>query len=406
MNTSSIMCLLLLMLLIAPAWAQPAPPVGTWVVLPNTVLWPAMPPEAKSSSVPGGRPELWSPFSPMAAFSGGDIVQVNGIWGFLIWGGGHGDGADNSLYFIPFDGSGPRALMGPYLAPAGVSYFDGGETYLGVSRNQPPTTAPGLAPKARHTYSSILALRDRQLAWAYGGSLTSGSGGGTAATRTFDLTQTHMQAMARPDMGWERPAMAPAQSVTSSSGYDEKRRVVVTRGTTFWGVYNPDTKTWTRLGDSWGGSDFPASVAVDSEGRKLWILGSYIGEVIDLDSYRVTQFMRKLSGDVPPPWTYSIASGYEWAKIFQNATAGPGVAWHPRTKQLVVWLGGNNLILVDPVGNTTRTVPMGGTTVSAPALAGTYGRFRLIPGTDTVVVVNSVEQNVFLGSVPFDRPPR
>src|SRR5262249_52903866 len=169
-----IICLQLLVLPSAPICAQPAPPVGTWVELPNTALWPALPPEAKSSSDSGGQPELWSPFSPMAAFSGGDIAQLDGIWGFLIWGGGHGDGADNSLYFLPFDGSGPRPLTGPYLAPAGVSYFGGGETYLGVSRNQPPTMAPGLAPKARHTYSSILALRDRRLAWAYGGSLTSG----------------------------------------------------------------------------------------------------------------------------------------------------------------------------------------------------------------------------------------
>ena len=394
---SLLLVLLLSVVFLGSVGAQTLPSPGTWTAVPNSVLYPVMPPEAKAASAPGQQPELWNPSSAMGAWSGGDVAQLGGVWGFLIWGGGHGDGPDNSLYFIPFDGSGPRALMGPYLAPAGVKYWDQGtvqDAYAGRSRNQPSTVTPGLAVKSRHTYSSILALRDRGLAWNYGGSITSGSGGGTFSTRTFDLGQTYGQAMARPDMGWDFLGNAPGASVTSSSGYDEKRRVVVTRGANFWGVFSPDAKTWTRIGDSWGGSDFSCSVAVDSGGRKMWVLGSRLGEVIDLDTYVVTRFYGPTAEG-----TQSVRPGYEWVKQVGGSPA-PGLAWHPIRKRLLVWRGGQNVLSIDPRANTAATLTMTGAAVTPESQQGTFGRFRLIPGTDTVAVVNAVDQSVFLGTLP------
>ena len=125
-----------LLLLPTPASAQyAAPRVGTWAQLPNTSVYPAQPFEAKRESAPGSTPELWSPQS-LFAYSGGDVAQRNGVWGFLIWGGGHAATPDNSLYWVPFDGSGATRLTGPYLAPDKVySYDDPLETYRSVSRN-------------------------------------------------------------------------------------------------------------------------------------------------------------------------------------------------------------------------------------------------------------------------------
>ena len=45
---------------------------------------------------------------------------------------------------------------------------------------------------------------------------------------------------------------------------------------------------------------------------------------------------------------------------------------------------------------------MGGATVTPMEGSGTFGRFRVIPGTDQVVLVNAADQNVFIGTVPFD----
>ena len=380
-----------LLFLIASALAAPPPPVGTWAQLPNTQLYPAIPPEAKSVSVPGGTPELWSP-QGLFAFSGADVAQINGIWGFLIWGGGHGDSPDNSLYWDPFDGSGPKRLMGPYLAPDKIYRYDvPTETYRSVSRNAPSTVTSAGAPKSRHTYSSLLRidLHGRPAVFCYGGSLYVGSGSGTAATRIFDLPQSYAEAMARPDMGWALKAPAPGSAVSSSSGWDPVQKRVVVRSRSFIGAYYPDTDRW----ENWHiqaapfGSDFQASVAMDVAGRKMYVLGDRLAEVIDLDSKAYTDLRRK-------PWAARFVTG--------RYLAGPGVSWHARTKQIVAWVGGNDLLLINPVTDTLKTATMGGATVSAAPSAGTYGRFRVIPGTDQVVLVNAVDQDVFIGTVPFD----
>lgn len=361
------------LLVAVPVSAQPAaPPVGTWAQLQNTVLYPAIPSQAKSEAS-GGTPELWSPQS-LFAYSGGDIGQLPGssAWGFLIWGGGHAATADNSLYWLPFDGSGPRRLMGPYLAPDHQYKYDNPwETYIGG------------APKSRHTYSSLVYAPRLHTMFVYGGSLNTGSGGGTNVTRMFDLSQTYAQAMARADMGWVQKAGAPAGSVASSSGWDPKACKLITRAYNFLGAYDPKADKWERWSGVSGGSDFAASVAVDAAGRRMYVLGDRLAEVIDLDARSVTP--------ISDPWATPI-----------KGIQGPGIGWHERSRQIVAWLGGNDLMLIDPKTKTSRTVRMGGAQVSPAFSSGTFGRFRVIPGTDLVVLVNSVTENVFIGSVPFD----
>jgi hypothetical protein len=385
---------LLVLPAVARAGAQSAPPVGSWAQLPNTQIYPAIPSEAKPEGAPGGTPELWSPRG-VFAFSGADVTQIDGVWGFLIWGGGHGDSPDNSLYWAPFDGSGAKRLMGPYLAPDKVYSYDAPlETYRSVSRNAPPTVTVAAAPKSRHTYSSLLRinLHGRPAVFCYGGSLYVGSGSGTAATRIFDLSQSYAQAMDRPDMGWALKAPAPSTAVSSSSGWDPVQKRVIMRSRGFIGAYYPDTDRW----ENWNiqnapfGSDYQASVAMDVVGRKMYVLGDRLAEVIDLDTKAYTDLRGK-------PWVAAFpgvggGTGY---------LAGPGVSWHARTKQIVAWVGGNNLLLINPATNTIKSVTMGGATVTAAPSAGTYGRFRVIPDTDQVVLVNGVTENVFIGIVPF-----
>jgi hypothetical protein len=363
-----------LLLLTASGSAQLATPaVGTWAQLPNTVLYPAIPSQAKPEGASGGTPELWSPHS-LFDYSGADVGQLPGssTWGFLIWGGGHAATADNSLYWLPFDGSGPRRLMGPYLASDHVYKYDSPwETYIGG------------APKSRHTYSSLVYVPQLQAMLVYGGSLHTGSGGGTQVTRMFDLSQTVAQAMARSDMGWAQKADAPRGSVASSSGWDPVAGKLVTRATHFLGAYDPKANKWERWSDVSGGSDFAASVAMDATGRRMYVLGDRLAEVIDLDAHTVTR--------ITDAWATPI-----------KAVQGPGIGWHESTKQIVAWLGGNDLVLIDPKTRTSRMVQMTGVKVSPAVSAGTFGRFRVVPGTDLVVLVNSVHEPVFIGSIPFD----
>ena len=349
------------------------PAVGTWAQLPNTILYPAIPSQSKPGGAASDPPELWSPHS-IFDYSGADLGQLPGssTWGFLIWGGGHAATADNSLYWLPFDGSGPRRLMGPHLAQDHVYKYDSPwETYIGG------------APKSRHTYSSLVYVPQLQAMLVYGGSLHTGSGGGTNVTRMFDLNQTVAQAMARPDMGWVQKADAPGGSVASSSGWDPVAGKLVTRAYNFLGAYDPKANKWERWSGVSGGSDFTASVAMDATGRRMYVVGDRLAEVIDLDAHTVTA--------ITDAWVTRI-----------KGVPGPGIGWHERTKQIVAWFSGNDLMLIDPKARTSRMVEMKGAKISPPFGSGTFGRFRVIPGTDLVVLVNSVNEPVFVGSVPFD----
>ena len=372
----------------------PVAPPGTWVQIPNTAFYPAVAFEAKPGS-PGGTPELWSP-QGLFAYSGTELATVGGKLGFVLWGGGDGDSPNNQLLFTPFDGSGPVTLSGPYLAPDKVYRYPqetvNRETLRSISRNQPGVTADCstdrvCSPKSRHTYRSlrVFSLGGTSYVFNYGGGMYV-PGGGTNATRIFDLTQTFTQAMARPDMGWQRRADAPEGSVASSSGWDDQKQVIVTRSKSFLSTYDPMMDQWAVRGVPGGGSDYQSGVAMDVVGRKMYVLAWNLAEAIDLDTYAVTKIVA--------PWT-SLLGGFP---------EGPGVAWHSASKRIVLWTGGQTIYLIDPKTNVVTKVAMGGATLTAPSGSGIYGSFDVIPGTDQVVLVNSVFENVFIGTVPFDSP--
>jgi hypothetical protein len=188
----------------------------------------------------------------------------------LLWGGGDGDGFDISLYFVPFDGSGPRALGGPYLAPVGHNYAEGYPLdYLTVpSRNQSNVVAQDgkYAPKARHTYNSILSIMVNGVpnAFAVHGGLTQqGStfpGGGTAACRLFNLTQTYAQAMARP---YGLGLCAPAPSARNlPAPRREDWRVFVRRA-----ISNIRLRRTRDVANAatWLGGGYAAGIMIDAE---------------------------------------------------------------------------------------------------------------------------------------------
>ena len=383
--------ILLLLCTLAPIWAraQTPPPAGTWAQVPNTKVWDAM---AQAEFYTGQN--AYGPIG-LFAYSGGDLLQVNGVWGFVITGGGHAATPDNSTIFLPFDGSGPRQLQGPYTSPDGIYKYD---VPYDVYK---PSGIWTDARKSVHTYSCILTIQKggQPFLFLYGGSMYTGAGGGTATTRLFDLAQTRAQAMARPDLGWQKVASAPRSATASSCVWDAAGQRVAVRSQSFAGAYYPERDRWERWNVDPVGTfccDYETSAAFDPATRTFYVLGQGIAEQYDL-------------ARCPGSRCYADLSRRPWAVRFLNkGIQGPGVGWHARTKQIVAWMqgiDGNSLTLINPATDAFRTVSMGGVTVSKALSAGTYGRFRVIPGTDTVVLVNSVSENVFIGTVPFDGVP-
>src|SRR5207249_3310169 len=78
-------------------------------------------------------------------------------------------------------------------------------------------------------------------------------------------------------------------------------------------------------------SDFEASVAMDMAGRKMYVIGDRLAEVIDLDTKAYTDLRSK-------PWAADFVRPV-WQGGYTN---GPGIAWQARTKQIVAWVNRNH----------------------------------------------------------------
>jgi hypothetical protein len=77
----------------------------------------------------------------------------------------------------------------------------------------------------------------------------------------------------------------------------------------------------------------------------------------------------------------------------------PGFVWDPIIEKFVAWSGGADVYTLDGTTHAfTRVAPAATNTVipTAAAAQGTYGRFRYSPKYNAYVVVNSVDQNVFI----------
>jgi hypothetical protein len=91
------------------------------------------------------------------------------------------------------------------------------------------------------------------------------------------------------------------------------------------------------------------------------------------------------------------------------------MAWHPRTRQIVMvlygspWVdqrpgvgdGSKAVYLIDPATNKVSFVRMGGQVPADPGIFGMYGRFRVVPGTDSIVSVYLADRNASIGTIPF-----
>jgi hypothetical protein len=183
-------------------------------------------------------------------------------------------------------------------------------------------------------------------------------------------------------MGWQRRADAPEGSVASASGWDSQKSVMITRSKSFVSTYDPLADVWKRQANPGGGSDYASGVAMDVPGRKMYVLAANLADVIDLDSYAVSS--------ISAPWRRLLAG-----------SQGPGVGWHTASKRIVLWTGGQVIHLIDPKTNVVTDVTMGGATLTAPNGSGTFGSFDVLPGTDQMVLVNAIDQNVFFGTLPL-----
>lgn len=350
---------LLLVLLPLAGHADPLspPPGGSWAAFPNSTLRPAM----------GSAP--WNP-TYIFDYSGGwfddDRLELG------VWGGGHGDYPGNEVCTFPLStgawSCGPRS---------------------GYLQDPTTETTPDGHPSARHTYSCIARVNAPGYDgfFCHGGSLWR-AGWPTAATWFYH----------RDTATWERLADRPnwgdsdygKSSLATYAVFDKARNRVLVRGRNMCMAFDMGTKTWTWQGScAW--SERSATAAFDPERQTLIVMGAGSFEAWDTSTTAWTPLAPVLSGDQAPV-----------------AAWGPGFVFDPVGKRYLAYIGGKDLYELNRDTWKFTKITGAGADPGAQYPVGTHGRFGYVPSTNGLVVINSIDGNVYyyqLGGTPPTFPP-
>lgn len=345
-------------------------PAGQWCEVPNSHMrdvafqWPAGVTFTINGVGVSGVMSLWS----------GGAFDSNRDR-LIVWGGGHAGYAGNEIY--AFDVSTLRwTRVNDPSIPVG---------------EDTPYAADG-GPTSRHTYDYVeyVASIDRFCTFGGAGFYSSGQTG-TKNTDCFDFDA----------LKWEKRAANPDNGLMTGAkaAYDPvSGKVFVQTGLQgSLSSYDPANNKWTL--HSQGGMDDYLTLAIDPVRRKLIAVGQGQQVVADLANPGAGFSSLPAAGDL----------------TVVNAQA-PGLVYDPVSDRFVGWNGGANVYTLNMDTKVwSKIVPATGNTTTPTAAqgAGTYGRFRYVPSKNAFIVVNDIDEDVYVyklsagaGSPPPAQPAK
>ncbi len=324
-------------------------PPGHWYEIKDSSVWTQL----------GVNPDV------MGSWSGGiyDTKRER----LVIWGGGHMNYDGNELYGFDFN-----TFSWSQLTPI---------TPRDQRTRSVDVYADGL-PSSRHTYNGLQYIPTIDRFFSSGGALY-GSGGCSGGTWLYDFDAVPAES------GWQNIADDKGGCAMISAYDPITGHVWYSAGSKLF-TFDPLNLSapWTqRL--SGMEFDFYMSAAIDPARRKLVLLGGTgYGGVPKTVVYDIAN---------PAAVTGGVAST-QGATEIENSDAA-GFEFDPVSDRFVAWNGGGHVYTLTPdTLKWSRMAPAATNliTPSAPAGMGTYGRFRYIPSKNVFVVVNDMEQNVFV----------
>ncbi|MEW5979028.1 MAG: Ig-like domain-containing protein [Acidobacteriota bacterium] len=327
---------------------------GYWYEFPNSKLSAYSAVYPPSPTPPG----ITGPQSVMSAWCGGAFdTRRNRL---MIHGGGHADYAGNEIYVFDLSTSTWSRLWGP---SANSSIYP-------VSSVQQETYYDG-NPSSVHTYNGLLYLPTQDKLWRGGGSLWSGSGGGSRASWMFNITNST----------WERKADSTYLGVSQVAAYDPVTGHIFGFSDRYQIIeYDPSANTWTNrasMGGIYMGED--VSGVIDPQARLFVAMGNGHVIVYDLNSKTVRN---------------QTTSG---GSSIVNAR-GPGLTYDSTLQRIVGWAGGTSVYSLNTSNWTwTQHTAASGNSVSpsTPTPVGVFSRFQYIPSKNVYILVNSVGTSVY-----------
>lgn len=340
-------------------------PAGHWYAIPDSRL------DQQRDVFPPVPTPQGNPRNVLAAWSGAAYDSKRER--ILFQGGGHGDYAGNEVYAFDLNTLRWSRIWGPSEMIPSKEASEGRAAY------------PDGNPAAVHSYDGLNYLPDLDKLWRGGGSLWSGSGGGTRASWFLDLST----------LRWQRLADSQVLGVSVASEYDPVTgHVFAFSDRQTLGEYNPRTNTWTNRGEIFHGEE---QVAAIDPGRRLFVR---VGNG-DLSHFNINTGRITLAERTRGPQNVVTARG-------------PGFVFDTVIRKFVGWAGGTSVYVLDPAKwNWAEVAAAATNTVAPPTIFGAdvgkilvMSKFLYVPAKNIYVLVQTVDTNVYVYKLPTgDRAP-
>jgi hypothetical protein len=341
--------------------AQPIPPTvanmaaGTWLRVPSSNLSQVNPCPTNNCSYSASA----GINAVMDAWNGGTFDSSRNR--LIVWGGGHNDYAGNEVYAFDMSTLQWSRLTNPSTPNTNNSgiYADG-------------------TPASRHTYAGVGYLPNVDRMLQSGGAIYQ-NGYGNNMTWFFNFSNNT----------WQRRADAPSPSNGECCGYAVAYDAVTGHVFRSHGgglsEYDPNQNSWINHGGN--SPSLYINAAIAPADRLMVAVGGGAYGVAGTYYWRLN----------PPSGTMTKANT-TGDKTIEIGTA-PGFAWSSAANVFVGWNGGSAVYTLDPkTWVWTKITPAAANTVvpTAPNLRGTYGRFQYVPSMNVFVLVNKVNEDVYI----------
>ena len=243
-------------------------------------------------------------------------------------------------------------------------------------------------PISRHSYGSLEYIEHTDRFFVFGGSPDSQTGDcGIRGTWTFNLSAREFSGNYSPEQ-WElKTTNTPSSNCDDNAVYDPvSGRIYYHYGPSpsGWSSYDFNSNTWKN--HNYSGAYEGVRTVIPGERRFIVEFGNgrYQGYAkFDLNSSELTRTIITTTGD----------------KSMEQAN-DPGAAYDWSSDRIVAWDGGDTVYSLDVATNKWYQHPAANTNLANPgsvqAVGGTFGRFRYSKNLNVFVVVDHVDENVFL----------
>jgi hypothetical protein len=279
----------------------------------------------------------------------------------LVWGGGHGDYAGNEVYAFDL-----HALRWSRLS----------EPSLDVGGDEASGRYPDGLPRARHTYNYLQYVAGFDAMCSMGGAGFFPSGQtGNGEVWCFSLATN----------SWSQEGeLEHGGNIGAISAIDPTTGHIWTHGTAgqaYLSEYAPESgDAVLHAFYNEGFFGYSLTAAIEPNARKFIGVGGGEVRVWDLDDPAADSIVIETTGG---------------AELVSAHT--PGFAYDSRSQKLVGWAQGSSVYTLDLARNEwTQIQAVDDVAPTPPSEQGTFGRFRYVASLNVFVLVNAVDEDVYI----------